>query len=94
MKFKYLHEAVFMSTGAAILAVNILYVMEIFPFFFPILNVIGGLIATVPPVWILYTRYSISKEMEQQFIIFIRDVSDSIKSGMTLPMALNHCSKR
>jgi flagellar protein FlaJ len=32
--------------------------------------------------------------MEQQFIIYIRDISDSIKSGMTLPMALNHCARR
>lgn len=94
MKFRYLQETIFIITGAAILAVNFLYVMENFSFLFPILNIIGGLVATVPPVWLLYTRYRISKEMEAQFIIFVRDVSDSIKSGMTLPMALNHCSKR
>lgn len=94
MRFKYLHEVIFISIGAAILAFNMLFVLENFPFLFPVLNVIGGLTATAPPVWVLYSRYRTNKEMEQQFILFIRDISDSIKSGMTLPMALNHCSKR
>lgn len=94
MKFRYLQETVFISIGAAILAVNFLYVSSAIPFIFPILNIVGGLIATVPPVWLLYTRYKTGKEMEQQFIIYIRDISDSIKSGMTLPMALDHCAKR
>lgn len=94
MKFAYYRELVFVIVGSAILAANLLFVMDAVPFLFPVINVIGGLIATAPPVWILYNRYRFSKEMEQQFILFIRDVSDSIKSGMTLPMALDHCSKR
>ncbi len=94
MKFRYLHETIFIITGLSILAFNVLYIFNTMPFLFPILNVIGGLITTVPPVWLLYNRYKISKEMEQQFVIFIRDLSDSIKSGMTLPIALSHCSKR
>ncbi len=94
MKFQYYHELLFALIGSTTLALNVLFVMETIPFLFPVINVIGGLIAAVPPVWIVYTRYKTNKEVEQQFILFIRDVSDSIKSGMTLPMALDHCSKR
>jgi pilus assembly protein TadC len=93
-KFKYVQEAIFIAAGAAILVINFLYVSQLIPFLFPILNILGGIVASVPTVWLFYSRYRASKEMEQQFITFIRDLSDSIKSGMTLPMALNHCSKR
>ena len=94
MKFKYLQEVAFIIIGVSILTLNIFFVLESLPFLFPVFNVIGGLIATVPPVWMLYNRYRVSREMESQFIMLIRDISDSIKSGMTLPMALDHVSKR
>jgi flagellar protein FlaJ len=93
-KFKYLWEAVFVATGVATLAANTLFVVKAIPFLYPILNVIGGLTATVPPVLVFYTKYRVNKEIDQQFVIFVKDLSDSIKSGMTLPMALSHCSKR
>jgi hypothetical protein len=41
MKFRYLHEVIFIITGAAILTVNFLYVAAAVPFLFPILNIIG-----------------------------------------------------
>jgi flagellar protein FlaJ len=91
---RYLKEISFLIAGILILAVNILLIQKAVPFLFPILNVVGGIVATVPAVWIFYSRYRLSKEFEQQFISFIRDISDSIKSGMSLPMALDHCSKR
>lgn len=93
-KNKYVQELIFVVAGLAIIAVNFLYIAEAIPFLFPVLNVVGGVVATVPTVWLIYSRYKVNKQVEQQFIIFIRDVSDSIKSGMTLPMALTHCSKR
>jgi len=96
MKFKFKHtqEVIFIGTGLIILGFNFLYIMDAYPILFPVFNMVGGIIASVPAVWLLYSRYRVSKQIEQQFIVFIRDVSDSIKSGMTLPMALNHCSKR
>jgi flagellar protein FlaJ len=91
---RYLKEAGSVVVGVLVLAVNFLFIQRAVPFLFPVLNVVGGIVAAAPAVWIFYSRYRTSKELEQQFIIFIRDVSDSIKSGMSLPMALDHCSKR
>jgi flagellar protein FlaJ len=92
--FKYILEIVFAIIGCSILLISNLVVSFIIPWVVPILNVVGGLIAVIPPVWILYVRYKVSKEIEQQFIVFIKDLTESINSGMTLPMALEHCSKR
>jgi flagellar protein FlaJ len=93
MMFRYWKQLAFVFLGAAIIILNVLFVMDSLPILFPILNVAGGLIATAPPVLIFYTRYKTSMEIEQQFIVFIRDLSDSINAGMTLPLALSHCSK-
>ena len=93
MRFRYWKELSFAILGAAIILFNLLFVAEAAPFLFPVINVVGGLIATAPPILIFYTRYKTSREIEQQFIVFIRDLADSINSGMTLPLALSHCAK-
>lgn len=93
MRIRYWKQIAFAFLGAAIIFFNLVFVAGSIPFLFPILNVVGGLIATAPPVLIFYTRYKISREIEQQFIVFIRDLTGSINSGMTLPLALNHCSR-
>jgi len=93
MRFRYWKQLAFAFLGAAIIAFNFLFVAEWLPLVFPIINVAGSLIATAPIVLILYTRYKTNREVEQQFIVFMRDLSDSINAGMTLPLALNHCSK-
>jgi flagellar protein FlaJ len=93
-KIKYVYEIISVIVGASILVINLMFIAESLPFIAPLLNVLGGLIAVVPPVWILYSRYKRGKQVEQQFVIFIRDLTDSINSGMTLPTALEHCSKK
>ena len=93
MRFRYWKQLAFAFLGAAIIAFNFLFVADFAPLVFPIINVAGSLIATAPIVLILYTRYKTNREVEQQFIVFMRDLSDSINAGMTLPLALNHCSK-
>ncbi len=92
--FKYFYEIVSIIAGIIILLLNFLIVSDIAPFIVPILNVVGGLIAVTPPTLLFLNRYKTTKEIEQQFIFFIRDLTDSINSGMTLPMALKHCSKK
>lgn len=91
---KYYIEIVFVVIGALILIVNYIIIVNTLPFLVPILNVVGGLVAVVPPILVVYSRYKTSKEIEQQFMVFIRDLTDAINSGMTLPMALSYCSKR
>ena len=77
-----------------ILGLNNIFVAGTIPFLVPIINVVGGIVLVVPPVLIFYTKYRIKREMEQRFIGFIMDLADSINSGMTLPVALDHCSGR
>lgn len=85
---------VFVGIGAFILAINNTLIYSVFPFIIPLLNVAGGLIAVVPPTLIIFMRYKENQEIEQQFIIFINDVTESINTGMTLPLALEHSTKK
>ena len=94
IRFQYFNEIIFVVVGSAILALNFLFIAESLPFIYPIINVLGGLIAAVPPLWVFYSRYKRNKEIEQQFVVFIKDLTDSINSGMTLPIALDHLSKK
>lgn len=93
-EFKYFFEAISIAVGVVILVISNIFVVEIIPFMVPVLNVIGGIILVVPPTLIFYTKYRTKREIEQRFIGFVLDLADSINSGMTLPMALEHCSKR
>jgi flagellar protein FlaJ len=92
--FRYLFEAVSIAAGVIILALNNTLVAGSVPFLVPVLNVLGGIVLVVPPTLVFYTKYRTRREMEQRFIGFVLDLADSINSGMTLPMALEHCSKR
>jgi flagellar protein FlaJ len=91
--FRYVFESISMVIGAVILLFSNLIVAGTMPFLVPVLNVVGGIVFVVPPTLIFYSRYRTTREMEQKFIGFIADLTDSINSGMTLPMALEHCSK-
>jgi flagellar protein FlaJ len=89
-----LFEVLFVCIGAVILLFNFLVISTIFPFITPLVNVLGAMVAIIPPFLIFYGRYRISKEIEEQFIIFITDLTGSIDSGMTLPIALKHVSRK
>lgn len=91
---RYGFEIASVLGGLAIIVFANLFVIEILPFAVPIFNMMGGLIVVLPPVMAIYTRFRTKREIEEQFISFLMDLTDSIDSGMTLPMALEHCSKR
>lgn len=90
----FVFELLFVCAGSAILLLNFFVIGNIFPFIMPLFNVLGALVAIVPPFLIFYGRYRVSKEIEEQFIIFITDLTESIDSGMTLPIALKHVGKK
>jgi flagellar protein FlaJ len=96
---KYYGEILSIFAGVLIILGN-MFVFEmlippgIFSIVQPMINMLGALIAIVPPVLIFYTRYKESKEVETQFTIFITDFTEAIDSGMTLPMALRFCGKK
>jgi len=92
--FRHIYEIAPVMVGAVILLLNFYFVQPILPAVAPMINVVGGLIAVVPPTLFFYSRYKSGKQIEQQFIFFIEDLTQSINSGMTLPMGLKYCSKR
>lgn len=93
-RFRYFFETISVALGVVVLGINNIFVADTIPFLVPVLNVIGGIILVVPPTLIFYTSYKTKREMEQRFVGFVLDLADSINSGMTLPMALEHCSGR
>jgi len=92
--YKYTFEFAFLIIGFSILVFNFMYIAELIPLLFPILNVVGGLLAVVPPTLIFYANFKKGKQIEQQFLVFVNDLTESIDSGMTLPMALKNISKK
>ena len=96
---KYTIEILSIISGSIIILANIMlfpaFIPEdIFALAQPFINMGGALIAVVPPVLVFYNRYMQNKEVETQFTIFISDFTESIDSGMTLPMALKYCSSK
>jgi flagellar protein FlaJ len=90
----FVFEIIFISLGVILLALNFFFISVAVPFIAPLVNVLGALIAIIPPFLIFYGKYKISKEIEEQFIIFVTDLTESIDSGMTLPIALKHASTK
>lgn len=92
----YVFEAMFVAIGVAVLLLNFFVIsqLEFFSFISPLVNMLGALIAIVPPFLLFYSKYKIGKEIEGQFIMFIADLTEAIDSGMTLPIALKHSAKR
>lgn len=91
---KYKFEILFAILGVSILFFNFIFIAEPLPILFPILNMVGGLMTVIPPTLLFYTKFKRSKQIEQQFLIFISDLTESIDTGMTLPMALKNVSKK
>ena len=91
---KYFYELLSIMVGIMILLLGQVYVVSMLPLLVPIINVIGGLIAVLPPSLIFYSKYRAKRDMESQFLVFIRELTDSINTGMTLPVALEYCAKR
>lgn len=91
---RHIYEIMPVVIGIVILMLNFYFIQPIMPAIAPIINVAGGLIAVVPPTLFFYSRYKEGKQIEQQFIFFIEDLTQGINSGMTLPMSLKYCSSR
>ncbi|MCD6591099.1 MAG: type II secretion system F family protein [Candidatus Aenigmarchaeota archaeon] len=87
-------EVLFVLLGLVILISNFLFLAAVAPLLSPVINMIGALVAIVPPFFIFYEKYMRSKEIEEEFIIFITDLTESIDSGMTLPLALKHAAQK
>ena len=52
------------------------------------LTIISILVMVALPFMIEYNKYTLNKEIEENFPDFLRDISENIKVGMTLPQAV------
>jgi len=91
--FKYFYQILFILTGVIILLIGTILLGKV-PIISPLINVMGGMIAVIPASLIFYRNYRRKKEMEEQFLVFLRDLKDSMNSGMSLPIALDYASKK
>ncbi len=74
-------------TAAALIAIINFTLLYKTPSFL-ILNLIAIFIGAGPIVFIQFINYKQNREIEARFPDFLRDVTDGIRSGMTLPQAI------
>ncbi|MBU3896687.1 MAG: type II secretion system F family protein [Nanoarchaeota archaeon] len=58
-----------------------------------ILMIFSIILTVIGPIVTEYNKYKIAKEIELRFPDFLRDVSENIRSGMTLPQAITSTKK-
>ncbi len=73
--------------GTAVIAVNFMLFQDN-QRTFPIVNFAGGVIIIAVPLLAKYFYYSRTKKIESTFPQFLRDVTENIEVGMTLPQAI------
>lgn len=79
----------FILTGASLLALNF-FILPFDEKVKSILNLLALLLIIFPTFLIKYYVYRREREIEARFPDFLRDVADTINSGMTLPQAIKH----
>ncbi len=85
---EFVTELSFVAIGTIIILINILYISPFIAPFDTFVNIAGALIAIIPPFLIFYSHYLRHREMEDQYIIFMADLTEAINAGMTLPIGL------
>jgi len=76
-----------LAAGGMLLVINLLLFSKT-PQVFTMLNMSSALIILGVPVAYKYTDYKDSKQIEAIFPKYLRDVSQNIEAGMTLPQAM------
>lgn len=61
-------------------------------FLFNIMNLFSMIVMGVPPAMLHYSKYQRKKEVEELFPDFIRDITEGLRGGMTLPLAIKYAS--
>jgi len=64
-----------------------------FPLIFQAINLLVGFLIATPIILVRYSYYKRKKEIEQMFVIFLRDFVESVRSGMTVTQAFETVSK-
>lgn len=82
-------------TGLVLIFFNYFYLSKIFKLagndIIPLLvNILGILLISLPVFTILYVEHSKIKEMEDVFPMFLKDLVEGLRGGMSLPIALKN----
>lgn len=83
-----------MSAGIILLLMNFLFINTLPEkvawrnSVFSVLNLVSAAIVIGPSLFLRYREYSHSKDIERRFPDFLRDVTEGIRAGMTLPIAI------
>lgn len=83
-----------MSAGIILLLVNFLFINALPEkvawrnSVFSVLNLVSAAIVIGPSLFLRYREFSYSKDIERRFPDFLRDVTEGIRAGMTLPIAI------
>lgn len=77
---------------ASILLINYLMLSDV-PTLYSTINILAIFIFAMPVILVKYTEYNEVKQIEEMFPVFLRDFVETIRSGMTIPMAIKAVSK-
>ncbi len=80
------------AAGIAILAVNFAFFISNSQVFTTLSLVVAAVIMG-PSLILMYEEYAHSKEIESRFPDFLRDISDALAAGMTLPQAIKNTKR-
>jgi len=82
-------------SGAMLIIFNVFYLTNIFKLagneVIPLLiNIVGVMLIALPVFMIVYIEHSKIKEMEDMFPMFLKDLVEGLRGGMSLPIALKN----
>jgi archaeal flagellar protein FlaJ len=60
---------------------------------FTTLNLLAVIIIMGPSLYMMYRDYAYSKEVEEKFPDFLRDITEGLSAGMTLPQAIKNTKR-
>lgn len=86
-------KLVYIVSGAGVALLLLSFALFSAADFFQTLVVIGLIVTFFPPVFVSYMDYRRVKRIEEHFPDFLRDISESKRSGMTLPKAIEAATK-
>lgn len=72
--------------------VNFLFFRDVITTFY-LLNFVTALVAALPLLLTLYLKHTRLKKLEENFTTFLRDFTEAVRGGMTIPFALKHVSR-
>ncbi|MFH1105988.1 MAG: type II secretion system F family protein [Candidatus Aenigmatarchaeota archaeon] len=97
LQFVSTKERALIIAGSLVFAIILTYASLTYfaknPIIFQILSILAVSSALGPSLYFRYSDYSRSIEIETKFPLFLTDVVDGVRAGMTLPQAMRAASK-